>query len=210
MLNAKALTELLSHHRDDRLCKRWYLMTPNGTLLAYSQPTDINDLRRQAAIAAITWQEHQHPAPDGHLADSFQGEIREDGEPQQPLHVLSVESEASNVLLRQIQPQLLLVLEGGVPPRRAGFGRRVTAESADGTQQQWPHHQGDNASLRSNATATATATNGGGGGGSSSAVAASVLKLHRGRLDALADAIISDFQQTGFQMPAEGSTTMTF
>lgn len=198
MLNAKALTELLSHNRDDRLCKRWYLMTPNGTLLAYSQPTDINDLRKQAAIAAITWQEHQRHDPDGHLADSFQGEIREDGEPQQPLHVLSIESEASNVLMRQIQPQLLLVLEGGVPPRRAGFGRRVTTESADGTTQQHLPHQGDNVSLRSNAT----------GANGSNTMAINVLKLHRTRLDALAEAIISDFKQTGFKMPTEGSSTI--
>lgn len=202
MLNAKALSELLSHNRDDRLCKRWYLMTPNGTLLAHSQPTDINDLRKQAAIAAITWQEHQRHNSDGSLADSFHGEIREDGEPQQPLHVLTIESEASNVLIRQVQPQLLLALEGGVPPRRAGFGRRVTAESSDGSQQQHdgPHQQGDDVSLRSNAT----------GVNGRSTAAANVLKMHRSRLDALADAIISDLEQTGFKMPAEGSSTTVF
>ena len=59
MLNAKALSELLSKNRDERLCKRWFLITPNGTLLAYSKPTNIRDLRRQAAMAALSWQEQQ-------------------------------------------------------------------------------------------------------------------------------------------------------
>lgn len=185
MLNTKALTDLLSHNRDDRLCKRWYLMTPNGTLLAYSQPTDINDIRKQAAVAAITWQEHEHQQ------STFNGEIREDSE-HSPLHVLVVESQTSNIIMRKVQNHLLLVLEGGVPPRRSGFERRVTAESADGTHQR-PPYEDEAVSIRSDHT-----------GGSK--IGANVLKLQRTKLDQLAEAITADFQQTGFRMPEEGST----
>ncbi|KAF2171314.1 hypothetical protein M409DRAFT_18428 [Zasmidium cellare ATCC 36951] len=186
MLNSKALTDLLSHNRDDRLCKKWYLMTPNGTLLAYSQPTDISDIRKQAAVAAITWQEHEHQQQSG-----FNGEIREDAE-QSPLHVLIVESQTSNIIMRKIQNHLLLVLEGGVPPRRSGFERRITAESADGTNQR-PSHEDEAVSIRSDHTG-------------SSKVATNVLKLQRTKLDQLAEAIMADFQQTGFKMPEESST----
>jgi len=200
MLNAKALNELLSQNRDNRLCKRWYLMTPNGTLLAYSQPTNINDLRKQAAMAAITWQEHEKQHPEGDMADGFQHEIREELGPQEPLHVLTIESESANVLVRRVQEHLVLVLEGGVPPRKTGAERRITAEGADGThrQQPPPHESGDSTSIRSSATQ----------GTSSSGLAANVLKLQRNKLDALAEAIIAEFKQTGFKMPEEGASTI--
>lgn len=196
MLNAKALSELLSRNRDNRLCKRWFLMTPNGTLLAYSQPTDINDLRKQAAMAAITWQEREKQDPDGDLADSFHQDIREHDAPKQPLHVLVLETERVNVLMRRVQDRLLLVLEGGVPPRKSGAERRITAESVDGTQQQWPH-DGDSASIKS----SATQSDGGG-------LAANVLRLQRAKLEALAKVIVAEFDQTGFKMPEEGAANI--
>lgn len=187
MLNSKALTDLLSHNRDDRLCKRWYLMTPNGTLLAYSQPTDISDIRKQAAIAAITWQEHEHQHDSN-------GDIIHEDTHQSPLHVLAIESQTSNIIMRKIHNRLLLVLEGGVPPRRTGFERRITAESADGSQQRRPYED-EVLSIRSDQTG-------------SSKVASNVLKLQRTKLDQLAEAITADFQQTGFKMPEESSTTV--
>lgn len=193
MLNSRAINELLSRNSDDRLCKRWYLMTPNGTLLAYSQPVDINDLRKQAAIAAICWQEHQYQdAPGGYEAE-FQSEIREDVE-QNPLHVLTIESETSNIIMRQIQAQLLLVLEGGVPPRRAAFVKSITAEGADGSRLLPNQKNGS-----SYATSTTVPDENVG------KVAANVLKLQRKKLDALADVVLGDFETTGFKMP-QGST----
>ncbi|EME88042.1 uncharacterized protein MYCFIDRAFT_75876 [Pseudocercospora fijiensis CIRAD86] len=192
MLNAKALTELLSHNRDERLCRRWYLMTANGTLLSYSVPTDINDLRKHAAMAAISWQEYQH-RQDG---DGLHAEIREDME-QSPLHALTIESDTSNIIMRRVQGQLLLVLEGGVPPRRADFVKRTTAEAADGTR------------LRGSWDDGSTSTNNDGdntNGGNK--VAASVVKVQRQKLDHLAEAILAEFEQTGFQMPEDAGSTV--
>ena len=198
MLNAKALTELLSHNRDERLCRRWYLMTANGTLLSYSVPTDINDLRKHAAMAAISWQEYQHHRVAGQDEDDFHAEIREDREDmeQSPLHALTIESDTSNIIMRRIQKQLLLVLEGGVPPRRADFVKRITAEGEDGTQLRpsWED--------ASTVNPSSSSTNGGNN------VAASVLKLQRQKLDNLAEAILGEFEQTGFQMPGDAGSTV--
>lgn len=192
MLNSRAISELLSRN-SDKLCKRWYLMTPNGTLLAYSQPVDINDLRKQAAIAAICWQEHQHQDAARDYEAEVPGEQREDGE-RSSVHVLTIESENSNIIMRQIQAQLLLVLEGGVPPRRAGFIKSITAECADGTRLLPNQKNGS-----SYATSTAVRDESVGKG------AANVLKLQRKKLDALADVVLGDFETTEFRMP-QGST----
>lgn len=194
MLNSKAINELLSRNRDGKLCKRWYLMTPNGTLLAYSQPVDINDLRKQAAIAAICWQEHRSQDARGNDGADYSGEIREDGE-QNPLHTLIIESEVSNIIMRQLQKQLLLVLEGGVPPRRAAFVKMITAEGANGARLQ-SNQTAEKSSATSNAASDANVSKGG----------SNALKLQRKKLDALADIILGDFEATGFRMP-EGSIT---
>ncbi|PIB02666.1 hypothetical protein CB0940_01106 [Cercospora beticola] len=194
MLNSKAINELLSRNRDGKLCKRWYLMTPNGTLLAYSQPVDINDLRKQAAIAAICWQEHRSQDARGDNGADYPGEIREDGE-QNPLHTLIIESEVSNIIMRQIQKQLLLVLEGGVPPRRAVFVKTITAEGANGARLQSNQTAGDS-SATSNVASDTNVSKGG----------SNALKLQRKKLDGLADVILRDFEATGFRMP-EGSIT---
>ncbi|KAK5124882.1 hypothetical protein LTR85_001072 [Meristemomyces frigidus] len=184
MLNAKALSELLSKNSDQRLCKRWYLMTPNGTLLAYTQPTDMKDLRKQAAVAALSWQDHHPPdaaVPSGEPASGA----------QRHLHTLIIESETCNVLMRIIQPELLLALEGGVPPRKRTFEPRTTAEGSDGE----PLHgtqTADSASVSSRAESSVSSAPGG-----------VVLALHRKKLDAMAAAIASDFEQTGFKMPDE-------
>ncbi|KXT07425.1 hypothetical protein AC578_471 [Pseudocercospora eumusae] len=165
MLNAKALTELLSHNRDERLCRRWYLMTPNGTLLSYSVPTDINDLRKHAAMAAISWQKYQRQHDDD-------------------LRVLSIEADTSNIIMRRIQKQLLLVLEAGVPRRRPDFVQKVRAEDS---------------------SSSSTHAN---GGSSNEYEASSVLKLQRQKLDKLAEAILGEFERTAFQMPEDAGSTV--
>lgn len=188
MLNAKALGELLSRNSDERLCKRWYLITPNGTLLASSQPADIRGSRRQVAMAALSWQEHRKSGAgtsvDGTLSSS----------PQRQLCTLIIESETSNVLIRQIQPRLLLVLEGGVPPRRRAFETRTTAEDANG---QLLHDRATGESYLGTSISSKAES-------SISTATVGVLALHRKKLDAMAAAIQSAFEQTGFKMPEEG------
>jgi hypothetical protein len=195
MLNAKALTEVFSQNSDKQLCKRWFLMTPNGTLLAYSKPTNIRDLRKQAAVAALSWQEHQGPhrgdsvAPDGEVAKITMPSL---------LRTLTIESETSNTIIRKIQPQLLLVLDGGVPPRRRTFEPRVTPEGPGDAP--YPPHDGKpvESALSSSVSSIAESTQ--------STASRGVLGLQRKKLDALAAAIARGFEETGFKMPEEGST----
>lgn len=190
MLNAKALSELLSRNSDERLCKRWYLMTPNGTLLANTQPTDARDLRQQVAMIALSWQEQQESGSAGTIEGLRQ--------PQRNVHTLIVESETNNTLIRKIQPQLLLVLEGGVPLRRRSFEPRVSAEGADGE----PLHVSSTAEASLGTSVSSKAES------SVSTTTSGVLGLQRKKLDAMAAAIVAEFEQTGFRVPDEGSNCL--
>ncbi|KAK3110507.1 hypothetical protein LTR53_015135 [Teratosphaeriaceae sp. CCFEE 6253] len=190
MLNAKALSEVLTKNSDERLCKRWYLMTPNGTLLAHTQPSDARELRKQVAMVALSWQEHaQIPAEPDEASSQTQR--------QQDLHTLIIESETGNVVVRRIQPQLLLVLEGGVPPRKPSFEPRVVAEGPEGG----PSHDGRSAGSPSTSISSKADS-------SMSTATAGVLALHRRKLDMMAAAIVAEFDQTGFHMPGEGSNQL--
>lgn len=204
MLNVKAVTDLLSYNRDGRLCKSWYLMTPNGTLLAYSRPVHINDLRRQAALAALSWQEHDRTsaASADPFPRDFDEELREDAADRSPLATLILESGTANVLLQRLQPSLLLVLEGGVPPGiRSEDWSRITAETLDGQQKV----------TESSANVTTPATDAADQDPSSndpSSVANDVLQVQRKKLDALAAVMIKDFEQSGFRMPDDAGVTI--
>jgi len=192
MLNAKAVSELLTRNRDDRLCKQWLLMTPNGTLLAHSQPTDMKDLRKQVARTALTWQEYEAQTNSSSRGSEQALSLPDD---VSALHTLIIESETSNVLVRALQRQLLLVLEGGVPPRKSTFEPRITAEDVDGK----PLHDNLPAdSARGSPISSDPAT-------SVSNASTNVLGLHRKKLDAMAAAITADFEQTGFKMPEESA-----
>ncbi|KAK0354205.1 hypothetical protein LTR91_006805 [Friedmanniomyces endolithicus] len=185
MLNAKALSELLSKNSDERLCKRWYIMTPNGTLLAHTQPTDAGDLRQQVAMVALSWQEQQQTSSTG----------SDEANRKRDLFTLVLESDVHNILVRKIHPQLLLVLEGGVPPRKRSFEPRMTVEGPDG--EPLCESRTADSSLGTSVSSKVES--------SVSTTTAGVLGLHKKKLDAMAAAIVADFEQTGFRMPEEGS-----
>jgi hypothetical protein len=96
-------------------------MSPNGTLIAYSVPVDIKDLRDQAALISMAWKEHEA---------SIDARFSQDQNPQPEtaqssislskptLETLTIEFEANNLIVRALQPKILLVLVGAVPPGR--------------------------------------------------------------------------------------------
>ena len=195
MLNARALSELLTKNSDERLCKRWFIMTPNGTLIAYTQPADIRDLRRQAAIVTITWQEHQRgskPADQPETNEEGPGKIAMPG----LIRTLTMETDSANLIIRKLQPQLLLVLEGGVPPRKRAFEAQVTPEGPGDIP--YPKQEDQNQDSARNSAASSLADS------SKSAASCTVLGMQRRKLDALASAIAKEFERTGFKMPEEG------
>lgn len=92
-------------------------MSPNATLLAYTGPSDIKELRDQAALISILWREaEQQTKPktiNTNNTVSLSSDVLRSGE----LETLTVESETSNIIVRAIQPRLLLILVGGKPPK---------------------------------------------------------------------------------------------
>jgi hypothetical protein len=130
MLNVLKLSELLNKNVDPQIYPRFFVMSPNGTLLAYSTPVDIKDLRDQAALISMAWKEHETALQAKAGKDSTQSEAgqSEDSSASSMLETLTIEFEHNNVIVRAIQPKLLLVLVGGVPPSR---NRRfkITAEA---------------------------------------------------------------------------------
>ncbi len=191
MLNSKVLSEVLSKNSDNRLCKRWFLMTPKGTLLAYTHPASIRELRRRAAEVALLWREHQDPPRDG-VGDGKDSKLAMPG----LVRTLTEESHTGNLIIRKIQPQLLLVLEGGVPPRRPNFESRTTVEGPGDEAYPPTNAQIANTSLSSSVSSAAASTN--------SSVSHGVLAMQRKKLDALAAAIAQSFELAGFKMPDEG------
>lgn len=192
MLNAKALGDVLTKNRDGRLCKRWYLMTPNGTLLAYSRPTELKDIRKRVAVAAMAWQEQEAGLRPG-SPDSTNDQAASSGARQ--LQTLIMEAENDNTLMCKIQGQLLLVLEGGVPPRKRGFEQRITAEGVDGVVHSVGGSRRAESGLDSSVSSLAESSRG------SIAGTSSVLGHHRKKLEAMAAAINNDFDSRGFHMP---------
>ncbi|QIX01924.1 hypothetical protein AMS68_007441 [Peltaster fructicola] len=192
MINTKALTELFAQNIDEKLCKQWWLMTPNGTLLAQSGAGDAKLLRRQVAIVTLAWQEH-----DASNAVDEEGRVTF-GKLQDRLRALTIEAETNNIIATRVQPQLLLVLEGGVPPRRSNFEPKTTSEGPD--DEQYPVDDADS---------VPGSRDGGPSSRASSVVSVAsnmILRLQRRKLEAMANAIADDFEQTGFQMPIDGTT----
>jgi hypothetical protein len=203
-------------------------MSPNGTLLAYSTPVDIKELRDQAALISIAWKEHCHGRQKPPVPNHRKDAIRNDNNPmaspspvlQPALRTLTIQSRDCNILVRLLQPELLLVLVGNIPPKKnqsfkinaEGYGdpRYPSVESSpsrpgssskllqgDGAIDQPNFVGGENAgkgktpSIMSNMSQREKDIRHG------------VLHVQRKRLDALADYALRDFESTGFIMPAD-------
>ena len=231
MLNALKLSELLAKNVDPQLYPRilyvrlppyaassnksWKsVMSPNGTLMAYSTPVDIKDLRDQAALISMAWKDHEKQL----LSQlSYQDS---DNSASPNLETLTIEFQQNNIIVRAIQPQLLLVLVGGVPPtRKANF--KITPE-VHGAPRYPPDGSSDsdtqpvesppaNASLHHDDTGNLRT------GKSKAASIAStmsqrekdvksgVLHIQRKKIDALTHFIRADFDAKGFIMPEDSS-----
>lgn len=105
------------------------VMSPNATLLAYTGPSNIKELRDQAALISILWrdaeQENKKKNPGSESSDHTSGATLKPGS----LETLTIESEKSNIIVRALQPRLLLVLVGGRPPKRDDGYFKVTPEA---------------------------------------------------------------------------------
>jgi hypothetical protein len=179
-------------------------MSPNGTLMAYSKPVDIKELRDQAALISMAWKEEEKSREKN---DGAAEEIR-------PLETLTIETQHNNIIVRAIQSSLLLVLVGGVPPLRKKSVFRITPEGKGDARYPEMHPDATNESQR-----PATPAEDGSSGDADTArakkapsitstmsvrvkdVKMGVLHIQRKKLDALTDFIRKDFDAKGFVMP---------
>ncbi|OCL03588.1 hypothetical protein AOQ84DRAFT_302517 [Glonium stellatum] len=229
MLNAKKLSELLAKNVDPKLYPRMFVMSPNGTLLAYSTPVDIKELRDQAALISMVWKEHeaimQAKASKGKGNDEPGSSQQVTSSTEPLLETLTIEFENNNLIVRAIQPKLLLILVGGVPPgRKASF--KITPEAYGDSR--YPASGSSNSAQGSSAAVTASAPSSQPGSPSESdatnsptrtatSVAGShmsqrekdmklgILHIQRKKLDAMTRFIRSDFDSKGFVMPDDSS-----
>lgn len=220
MLNALKLSELLAKNVDPQLYPRIFVMSPNGTLMAYSTPVDIKDLRDQAALISMAWkdQEKQLLSQQSHQDSDHPSSSSN-------LETLTIEFQQNNIIVRAIQPQLLLVLVGGVPPtRKATF--KITPEvhgaprypSVDSSDSDTPstnqaavesppastslnHEDPGTFRLGKNKAASIASTM----SQREKDVKSGVLHIQRKKIDALTDFIRADFDSKGFVMPEDSS-----
>ena len=81
-------------------------------------------IRDQAALISMAWREHDESARNAREARTTTGNSH--GQPD-TLKALTIESDSYNIIARLVQPNLILVLIGGVfPDRQNGF--KITAE----------------------------------------------------------------------------------
>lgn len=108
MLNAKALSQLLTENVHPILYPKWFIITPAGTLIAYSTPAATPELRHQAALVSSTWRDHDtrlRAAPS--QQDSA---AKPPPSPAPVLQALTIETPTVTIIARAIQARLLLVL----------------------------------------------------------------------------------------------------
>lgn len=122
------------------------------------------------------------------------------------LETLTIETESCNILVRSLQPELLFVLLGELPPNRSQ-GFNITAEG---------HGDPRHPALEGSDTQGGAPANAQGATGRLKApsihssmsqrekdLRLGVLHVQRKRLDALTDYIQRDFRDSGFVMPAD-------
>ncbi|KAH7119634.1 hypothetical protein B0J11DRAFT_440047 [Dendryphion nanum] len=219
MLNALKLSELLAKNVDPQLYPRMFVMSPNGTLMAYSTPVDIKDLRDQAALISMAWKDHEKQ-----IHSKIPSAESNNSSSPPSLETLTIEFQQNNIIVRAIQPQLLLVLVGGVPPYRKPIFKitpevhgspryppgDVTNSDLISSAQNAKGASGENSldidSLANNRTGKKKA--------SSIAstmsqrekdVKSGVLHIQRRKIEALSDFIRADFESKGFVMPEDSS-----
>ncbi|TKX21064.1 hypothetical protein C1H76_6604 [Elsinoe australis] len=210
MISVKALSKLLTNNVDGKLILRWFITTPNGSLLAYSTPVDMRELRDQVALISMTWKEQLDLREDDIDEDDHDG--ADHFEPA--IHTMTMEFENRNLLVRHIQSNMLLVLEGGVPPRRSR-PLQITTEGPDDSR--YPFEiESDGAHPSVNGATTAKDKHeerphgpGSPTGFSEASTTTSVrrrnhvLDIHRRKLDAMSGVLKAELRKSHFEMPAD-------
>ncbi|KAF1831651.1 hypothetical protein BDW02DRAFT_591010 [Decorospora gaudefroyi] len=217
MINITKMSHWLTQNVNEQLYPRLFLMSPNGTLLAYSKPVQTKELRDQAALISMAWKENC----TGRQKYPSRGGAAPEHSLKPALQTLTIETEDCNIIVRLLQPELLLVLIGRIPPtRKQTF--RISAEGQGDSRYpeiQIPLSRPSSSSklLQGDAAADTFAPGAGEGiitknkapslvsnmSQRDKDIRTGTLHVQRKKLDALADYVLKDFQDTGFVMPAD-------
>ena len=188
------------------------LMSPNGNLLAYSTPVNIKELRDQAALISAAWKEHCIGRQTQSTPDPRKDSARDDAEAARQnglkpaLETLTIEAENCNILIRSLQPELLFVLIGELPPNKSqrfkitaegnGDPRYPALEDSDTRPSTPTAAQSTTGKLKPPSVLSSMSQR-------EKDIKLGVLHIQRKRLDALTDYIQRDFKDSGFIMPAD-------
>ncbi len=122
------------------------VMSPNGTLLAYSTPANIKELRDQAALISMAWKDYERAISSLHGADTTRPDGSAKGAADKSLETLTIEWDSNNLIVRALQPKLLLVLVGGVPPARKRDFKMTAEATGDPRSPSFEPSDGDSSS----------------------------------------------------------------
>lgn len=174
------------------------VMSPNGTLMAYTTPIDIRDLRDQAALISMAWKDHASKLPPSTTSNPTGDKT---AAPAPNLETLTIETSNNNIIVRAIQSSLLLVLVGGVPPSRKDVFK-ITPE-ARGEPRYPPVDVADDgeAVVGSGKAASVLSTM----SAREKDVKGGVLHIQRKKVDALTEYLRGEFDKRGFVMPDDSS-----
>lgn len=187
-------------------------MSPNGNLLAYSTPVNIKELRDQAALISAAWKEQCIGRQMQSVPDPRKDSAREAAEAARQnglkpaLETLTIEAENCNIIVRSLQPELLFVLIGELPPNKSqqfkitaeghGDPRYPALEGSDTRPITPTAAQNTNSRLKPPSIRSTMSQR-------ETDIKLGVLHVQRKRLDALTDYIQRDFSESGFVMPAD-------
>ncbi|KAI0577621.1 hypothetical protein TUN199_08398 [Pyrenophora tritici-repentis] len=218
MINIAKVSDWLTQNANKHIYPRLFLMSPNGTLLAYSKPVQTKELRDQAALISMAWKEHctgrqKFPARAGTATDPSL---------RPALRTLTIETQDCNIIVRLLQPELLLVLIGRIAP-----SKKQTFKISPEGQGDPRYPETDFPSSRPGSSSKpllpgdAASDNLASGNGEGLAVKnkapslfsnmsqrekdirGGALHVQRKKLDALAEYVLKDFEDTSFVMPAD-------
>lgn len=179
-------------------------MTPNGSLMAYTLPANMKELRDQVALVSISWKEQLERKDSENIDPQDRPDSPSEHERRvirpDAIEALTIEFDNRNVIVKYLQPKLLLVLEGGVPPGRRKE-LKVTAEAPGDARYPPEEHDTMNGSLNG-----AMLSSSAGSMASTTASAASfrrvsVLAIQRKKMEIMAQTIKDELQRSGFLMP---------
>jgi hypothetical protein len=175
-------------------------MSPGGTLLAYATPANIKELRDQATVVSMAWKENQNKANKDARRPDSPASGASASIPVGALETLTVQFENTNLIARAIQPRLILVLVGGVPPgHKQQF--KMTPEYSGGAR-----YPPDNEQSSEDTSKTKLATSPSNFSTLSKTekdIKLGVLHVQRKKLDLLTQFIRRDFELKGFVMPED-------